>query len=89
MSENIQDLEFARIYINTVKKIEDAYPQTAGIAQHIVDAMEEMDAVFVTRCKNCRLCLSNYNKQQFRCGITDINVTPDDYCSFAISIEEE
>ncbi len=73
MSENIQDLEFARVYNNIPSAMEVIF----GSSQ--ID-----DKVRVITCNNCLSCFSNNTTNELYCSMMGMMVTGNDYCSFAI-----
>ena len=54
------------------------------IALPIVAAAPTVDAVVVTRCKDCEYLVNAVvNANGFLiCGISDMEITPDDFCSY-------
>lgn len=54
------------------------------IALSIVDAAPTVDAVVITRCKGCKyLVNATVNDNGFLiCDISDMEITPDDFCSY-------
>ena len=60
------------------------YADRDEIALPIVAAAPTVDAVVVTRCKDCEyLVNATVNANDFLiCGISDMEITPDNFCSY-------
>ena len=60
------------------------------IALPIVDAAPTVDAVVVTRCKDCEYLVNAVvNANGFLiCDISDMEIAPDDFCSYGERREE-
>lgn len=56
----------------------------ADAACRVIDSAPTVDAVVVTRCKDCKhLVNATVNGNGFLiCDISDMEITPDDFCSY-------
>ena len=56
----------------------------ADAACRVIDSAPTVDAVIVTRCKDCEyLVNATVNDNGFLiCDISDMEITPDDFCSY-------
>ena len=56
----------------------------ADAACRVIDNAPTVDAVVVTRCKDCKyLVNATVNANGFLiCDISDMEITPDDFCSY-------
>ena len=56
----------------------------ADAACRVIDSAPTVDAVVVTRCKDCKyLVNATVNDSGFLiCDISDMEITPDDFCSY-------